>query len=518
MSALCFSQAFHACWQALTPSRRPPAQQVDATGFTPRQLVFDEAEHPQQPVDVLPRLSEPPPPVEPAQPPPDHDAPIENSVSEPEPKREPATDAALEQAAAATRIAAAYRKHLKRRALDPGPVEAAPSSSVSQLEDEMDWIARCLLASARDTEWSLRVLAMRRLQALALGGPENTSVFESRIGPIVPGLIQQACDLRSSVVKDACNAISALAKLLGPKFEPHAETIVPALFKLLFVTIKAISEAGNACIRSVLQSSAVSRAALSAITDGATAHKHGATRQRCAEYMLLLLESAAARERLAADPESRERLAAAIQRCLADAQAGVRETARRCFAPFRGIYGASHADAGSCARLRRPARGRPRAGPRRRRRRARLGHPLDDPGGAQGELESRRARRPAPGEVEVVAGRRPANLASPPPHRTPRSSSSAAPGSAAKPARASSAHAASTSQAEAAAAAASGALSAVAENGAAAGTAASRRSLGKSPSRPVVPPIPLHKTEPGTSSSGRSASARASGTSPRPWR
>lgn len=61
---------------------------------------------------------------------------------------------------------------------------------------------------------------------------------------------------------------------MGDSFEPFADYFIPFLLKTTFVTIKVISQAGNECIRTIIQHCKVNKA-LIAICDSLISSKNG---------------------------------------------------------------------------------------------------------------------------------------------------------------------------------------------------------------------------------------------------
>lgn len=66
-------------------------------------------------------------------------------------------------------------------------------------------------------------------------------------------LCAQIGDLRSSIVREACVAVEALAVAMGDAFDPLADRFIGSLLKLTFVKIQVISISGDRCVRSILK-------------------------------------------------------------------------------------------------------------------------------------------------------------------------------------------------------------------------------------------------------------------------
>jgi hypothetical protein len=100
----------------------------------------------------------------------------------------------------------------------------------------------------------------------------------------------QLVERRSILLATICNTISLISRKLGDDFEEYAEMLIPNLYKLLIVTIKCISDAGNACILAIIQQGRVN-SSIPLIRDGIV-HQHHAIRARAATYLHTLLKKA----------------------------------------------------------------------------------------------------------------------------------------------------------------------------------------------------------------------------------
>ncbi|RLN59869.1 hypothetical protein BBJ29_006725 [Phytophthora kernoviae] len=67
-------------------------------------------------------------------------------------------------------------------------------------------------------------------------------------------LCEQVIDLRSSVSREACQAIQMLANTLRDDFNGHAEYCLGNLLKATYVTIQVISTAADTTVRSMIES------------------------------------------------------------------------------------------------------------------------------------------------------------------------------------------------------------------------------------------------------------------------
>jgi hypothetical protein len=102
-------------------------------------------------------------------------------------------------------------------------------------------------------EWKQRIQAMQRINELTRSGlSREMSCWNAEIEALRPCLAAQLGDLRSSVVGEACKLLPLLAEHMGADFEDTLVYILPSLFKLLYVSIKVMSQAGDECVSQLL--------------------------------------------------------------------------------------------------------------------------------------------------------------------------------------------------------------------------------------------------------------------------
>ncbi|CAA0823913.1 CLIP-associated protein [Striga hermonthica] len=207
------------------------------------------------------------------------------------------------------------------------PVEPIKVYSEKELIREFEKIASTLVP---DQDWSIRIAAMQRVEGLVIGGATDYSCFLGLLKQLVAPLTTQLSDRRSSIVKQACHLLSFLSKDLLGDFEACAEMFIPALFKLVVITVLVIAESADNCIKTMLRNCKVSRS-LPRIVDSAKNDRNAVLRARCCEYALLILEHWADAPEI---HRSADLYADLIRCCVADAMSEVRSTARTCYRMF----------------------------------------------------------------------------------------------------------------------------------------------------------------------------------------
>ncbi|KAL8254487.1 hypothetical protein R6Q59_032708 [Mikania micrantha] len=207
------------------------------------------------------------------------------------------------------------------------PVDPIKVYSEKELIHEFENIASILVP---EKDWSLRIGAMQRVEGLVIGGAIDYSCFRGLLKQLVGPLSTQLADRRSSIVKQACHLLNFLSKELLGDFEAFAEIFIPALFKLLVITILVIAESADNCIKTMLRNCKVARI-LPRIAENAKYDRSAILRARCCEYALLILEYWADATEIHRSADLYEDL---IKCCVADAMSEVRSIARACYRMF----------------------------------------------------------------------------------------------------------------------------------------------------------------------------------------
>ncbi|KAJ8899239.1 hypothetical protein K2173_012773 [Erythroxylum novogranatense] len=207
------------------------------------------------------------------------------------------------------------------------PIEPIKVYSEKELIREFDKIASTLVP---EKDWSIRILAMQRVEGLVLGGATDYPSFGGLLKQLVVPLSTQLSDRRSSIVKQACHLLCFLSKELLGDFEACAEMFIPVLFKLVVITVLVIAESADNCIKTMLRNCKVSRV-LPRIADCAKNDRSAVLRARCCEYALLILEHWPDAPEIQRLGDLYEDL---IRCCVADAMSEVRSIARMCYRMF----------------------------------------------------------------------------------------------------------------------------------------------------------------------------------------
>lgn len=207
------------------------------------------------------------------------------------------------------------------------PVDPIRVYSEKELIREFEKIASILVP---EKDWSHRIGAMQRVEGLVIGGAIDYPCFRGLLKQLVGPLTTQLADRRSSIVKQACHLLNFLSKELLGDFEAIAEMLIPALFKLVVITVLVIAESADNCIKTMLRNCKVSRI-LPRVAETAKHDRSSILRARCCEYALLILEYWADAPEIQRSADLYEDL---IKCCVGDAMSEVRATARACYRMF----------------------------------------------------------------------------------------------------------------------------------------------------------------------------------------
>lgn len=207
------------------------------------------------------------------------------------------------------------------------PVDPIKVYSEKELIREIEKIASTLVP---EKDWSVRITAMQRVEALVFGGATDYPCFRGLLKQLVGPLSNQLSDRRSSIVKQACHLLCFLSKELLGDFEGCAEMFIPVLFKLVVITVLVIAESADNCIKTMLRNCKVARV-LPRIADCAKNDRNAVLRARCCEYALLILEHWPDAPEIQRSADLYEDL---LRCCVADAMSEVRSTARMCYRMF----------------------------------------------------------------------------------------------------------------------------------------------------------------------------------------
>ncbi|GLI59247.1 hypothetical protein VaNZ11_001093 [Volvox africanus] len=205
-----------------------------------------------------------------------------------------------------------------------------PITSERDLRMELE-VATATLAQAPNADWQARMSAMQRVEGLVLGGAVDWECFHEALKGLAQALSQQFKERRSTIARQACHLIGVLARVLGPRFEPHVLLLLPTLFGVLVITVAVMSESADVGLRDILRHCQTARL-LQAISDGVCKEKNPKTRQFCASYIVQILEN----WDVGVWSRQLESVEAAIRAAAQDSSADTRQLGRNAIALYYG--------------------------------------------------------------------------------------------------------------------------------------------------------------------------------------
>lgn len=208
--------------------------------------------------------------------------------------------------------------------------------SERELQRELDSICADLRDSTA-SDWTTRQAALRRLQALVLGGAaelggEGAGPLLAALRPLREPLGSQLADLRSQIVKECCVTLTLLGGALGEPFADFFEHYTPQLLRLTGQSIAVIATSAHLCVRALIAKVRPPRIAPRLAT--AMSDRSAGVRVHSTEYLDLLARTlrppAQEGERGPLDRHA-DVLINALKAAIHDALAEVRALARSAF-------------------------------------------------------------------------------------------------------------------------------------------------------------------------------------------
>eukprot|EP00939_MAST-03C_sp_MAST-3C-sp1_P002769 g2769.t1 len=184
-----------------------------------------------------------------------------------------------------------------------------------------------------DSDWTVRRETLNELETFARDSPEllRDSAVLDALQALRKALQVQIKDLRSSIVKDATAAVSAIANALEELFEPLATPIATTLLQLTFVKIAAIRVPALECMEEIIGCSQRGfKSLVVLLLDRAGDARNGTLRASAARYLGLAFRS----WNRSTFEKMPKKLAKTIEALLTDRNADARFAARSSFLEF----------------------------------------------------------------------------------------------------------------------------------------------------------------------------------------
>jgi CLIP-associating protein 1/2 len=208
--------------------------------------------------------------------------------------------------------------------------------SENDLTRETDKIITNL--SSPDLDWNIRNEALQKFQRLIFGGATQYSNFipilQKLKEPLTiqvyltflvnTNLILKLSELRSTIVKEACETLTLLSTALSDSFDSFSEYFLPVLLKIVINSISIIAETGHKCIKNVLQNTRNDKLLPTIIK---SSNNHKLLKYRCIDYLLVFLTELSTNTL----EKYQDIIEDHIKVRLSDALPEVRSTAKQCY-------------------------------------------------------------------------------------------------------------------------------------------------------------------------------------------
>eukprot|EP01132_Coremiostelium_polycephalum_P006196 gene6196-7717_t len=182
----------------------------------------------------------------------------------------------------------------------------------------------------KDTrDWSYRYKSLLQLQRIVNGNGLEMKIWSSLLRYMTPTLIEQLTELRATIVKEACQAVSLIATRMKNRFEPYALNYVQSLIKMSVVKANLIAEATHGCLQQILSNVPTKNLLNLIITSSQDSHNE-LLRRRCSDYILQIIQRAINEEGMILTTSQAE-LEKTISRLLVDGGSEIRAVSRFCF-------------------------------------------------------------------------------------------------------------------------------------------------------------------------------------------
>ena len=218
------------------------------------------------------------------------------------------------------------------RIAEGAPPRPEHVDSERELVQAFDAVATKLGGNIAHGEWTDRLNALVRVEALILGGAVEWDSFPALLAKLRGPLTNQVADRRSSIVRQAAHLLVVLAAELGGEFEKDALHFVPELFKCVVITVQVIAESGDLGIRGILHN-CQARHLIPKLCDAATKDRSAKLRCHATNWIGLVV-----REWDPLGEKDRRLLEEALHAMVSDGHADVRSGARRIFHDFNARW------------------------------------------------------------------------------------------------------------------------------------------------------------------------------------
>jgi hypothetical protein len=227
----------------------------------------------------------------------------------------------------------------------PGRKPSADPIDLRTLINDCDRVV--VVLTKKNADWTDRIAAIESLHRMALSGGTEYDEFLQCLLRLKDPIVGHIKDLRSTVVKEMCAAIEAIARGFHAQVQSQERRTLPSAWasltmtfldvclKQTCVTIKVISEAAAQCVQTLIASCAPHGVAklLTRLCSGAR-DKTANIRLVCVGCVSQALQLWTALPKSQHAARRWEEIKTMLKASMFDSDEQVRRTARECFWPF----------------------------------------------------------------------------------------------------------------------------------------------------------------------------------------
>ncbi len=217
----------------------------------------------------------------------------------------------------------------------PAPLPRLDKAGARALKAEFMRHAETMKEVEKDSDWQQRMKAMKALRVMIVDQRlTERKMWDSTLRKVFKSIMSiQIADLRSSIIKEACGLLVATADAMGPRFTSLFKYFVPRLMKLLYVTIRIISETAYSTMRAMFARLLLPDL-FPVLFKIAEKDTHAQCRHRAIEFTLQLVKALP----VAAVLPHRAHLSTVMCKCLSDADTKARAESRALFAHYESVW------------------------------------------------------------------------------------------------------------------------------------------------------------------------------------
>ncbi|KAG6335300.1 hypothetical protein ID866_3784 [Astraeus odoratus] len=223
-----------------------------------------------------------------------------------------------------------------------GTVEPAFIASSKDLENEFAAMTKAFEGKETEHNWAARERAIQRVRGMLKGDiymRYHDVFFQCLKDGFIQNSLKTLASLRTTVASNTCSLYSELAVALGTGIDPFYETVVAHLIRMAGFTKKIIAQQSQQTLTTVIQHASSHPRVLLPLLSSTLQDKNVQTRVYGVGHMKDYLQIHGLRSKSHIESAGGlDFLEKSVKKALADANPGVRESARGLFWVFNGVW------------------------------------------------------------------------------------------------------------------------------------------------------------------------------------